>query len=324
MSVRIDTVQVADADATLQYPGRVVSSQDANVAFKVAGTLSRVYVKEGQKVAAGQLLAEIDPVDYKVQLSATEAEYAQIKADAERIIALYKDGGVTASVYDKARYGLEQITAKLQNHRNQVEYCKLYAPFSGTVKTVFFDSRETVGTGMPVIGLMGNDAVEFEVNLPAASYLNRAKFSGFTATLDILPGEVIDLDLINIMPRANSNQLYTMRLKQRNPHKNIAAGMSAWVTIETSDSLNAAVRLPSTALVEENGKVFIFLYKNSTHLVSKAEVKVDRLNTDGTAIVVGDVKPGNLVVTSGAHYVKDGDRVNPLQRISQTNVGGLL
>ena len=101
--VRIDTVKAPADMIELQYPGRVVASTEANLSFKVAGMLKRVSVSEGDQVKAGQVLAEIDPVDYEVQLSATEAEYAQIKADAERVMGLYQEGGTTASTYDKAR-----------------------------------------------------------------------------------------------------------------------------------------------------------------------------------------------------------------------------
>ena len=147
--VRIDTVRAPEGAVELQYPGHVVAATEANVSFKVAGTLKRVLVSEGDYVKAGQLIAEIDPVDYKVQLSATEAEYAQIKADAERVMGLYQDGGTTASNYDKARYGLQQIEAKLQNHRNQLAYTRLVAPFSGRVQKRYFMGGENVSAGLP-------------------------------------------------------------------------------------------------------------------------------------------------------------------------------
>ena len=324
LSVRIDTVQVADADAALQFPARVVSSKDANVSFKLAGTLANVYVKEGDQVAAGQLIAEIDPTDYKIQLSATEAEYANIKADGERVMLMYKDGAVTASNYDKARYGLQQITAKLQNHRNQIGYCKLYAPFSGNVKTVYFHSRETVGAGMPVVALVGDGAPEFEVNLPATTYLHRNKFRSYSATLDVLPGEVLPLRYVNVMNEANTNQLYTLRLRLVTPNSKVAAGMSAWVTINASDSTSLSVRVPTTSIVEDDGKCYVFTYQSATHIAKQVEVNVQKLHTDGTAVVIGALKAGDLVISSGAHFVHDGSRVTPLARISSTNVGGLL
>ena len=76
-TVRLDTVQMASAGAVLQFPGRVVASDDASLSFKVAGTIARIYKEEGERVQAGQLVAELDATDYKVQLAATEAEYAR-------------------------------------------------------------------------------------------------------------------------------------------------------------------------------------------------------------------------------------------------------
>ena len=102
-------------ESMISYPGKTKASETVNPSFKVSGTISRVYVKEGDYVKKGQLLAEIDPHDYEVQLSATEAEYAQIKADAERVISMYNEGTATASNYDKARYGIQQIEQKLSD-----------------------------------------------------------------------------------------------------------------------------------------------------------------------------------------------------------------
>ena len=211
--VRIDTVRAPEGAVELQYPGHVVAATEANVSFKVAGTLKRVLVSEGDYVKAGQLIAEIDPVDYKVQLSATEAEYAQIKADAERVMGLYQDGGTTASNYDKARYGLQQIEAKLQNHRNQLAYTRLVAPFSGRVQKRYFMGGENVSAGLPIMKILSDNALEMEINLPAVSYLNRDKFNSYSCTFDVLPGVRVPLTLIGISPEANANQLYTMRLK---------------------------------------------------------------------------------------------------------------
>ena len=90
------------------YPARTRSMEETNVAFRVSGTIERVFVKEGDYVRKGQLIATMDARDYRVQLEATQAEYAQIKADAERVIELYKEQATTASNYDKARYGLSQ------------------------------------------------------------------------------------------------------------------------------------------------------------------------------------------------------------------------
>lgn len=138
------------------------------MAFKVSGTLNKVYVEEGSKISKGQLIAEIDPRDYRLQLEATKAEYQGIKAEAERVIALYADSVSTASDYDKARYGLEQITAKYQNARNQLADTKIYAPFNGYVQKLLLDPPTVVAAGMPIMTLIADNGWEVEINVPSS------------------------------------------------------------------------------------------------------------------------------------------------------------
>ncbi|MBP5196498.1 MAG: efflux RND transporter periplasmic adaptor subunit [Bacteroidaceae bacterium] len=324
-TVRLDTVQVANADAMLQFPGRVVSSKDANLSFKTSGTIARIYVDEGSRVQTGQLLAEMDAKDYKVQLSATEAEYARVKAEAERVIALYKEGAATASDYDKARFGLQQMEAKLKNHHDQVAYCKLYAPFSGAIQRRLFFEGENVSAGMPVLMLVSLSKPEIEINLPATTYMRRSAFTGYSAQFDVLPGEVVPLKFLNVAPKANANQLYTMRLTIEGDAKGVAPGMSAWVSIMSKNGSEASeVRVPTTAIVEDKGESHVYLYDSKSQTVRRSQVKMIRLHTDGTAVVSGSLLPGNIVVSTGVNHIKSGDKVTPLPPISETNIGGLL
>lgn len=322
--VRIDTVRQAGVGSVLEFPGRIDASSEANVSFRVAGVLKKIYVDEGQRVSAGQLLAEIDPTDYQVQLSATEAEYEQVKSDAERVIALYGENGTTASNYDKARFGLQQIEAKLQNHRNQLAYTRIYAPFAGTVQKRLFENGETVGAGMPILSILSGRQLEVEVNLPAISYMNVDKFENYSCTLDILPNTVVPLQFISVLPKANANQLYTLRLRVVGEVEKLAPGMSVWVKIQTSASDNSQVVIPSTSLVAEQGSAFVYTYSSKDGVVSRTPVEVKTLHTDGTATVSGRLTPGDLIVSSGAHHLKDGERVEMLAPVSETNVGGML
>ena len=212
-TVKIDTAVSASSQTALQFPGKVKAAQDISLAFRVSGTIRKIYVEDGARVREGQLLAELDPADYRVQLDATEAEYKQIKAEAERVMALYKENGTTPNANDKAVYGLKQITAKYQHHKDQLEYTRLYAPFSGFIQKKLFDAHETIGAGMPVISMVSAGIPEVEINLPAADYIRRDRFDGYHCTFDLYPGENYPLKLISVTPKANANQLYTMRLQ---------------------------------------------------------------------------------------------------------------
>ena len=73
-------------------------------------------------------------------------------------------------------YGLRQITAKYNHAKDQLEYTRLYAPFSGYVQKRLFDSHETVAAGMPVVSVISEGTPEVEINLPAVEYIRRRQF----------------------------------------------------------------------------------------------------------------------------------------------------
>ena len=325
-TVKIDTVRTECTQTILQYPGKIKAAEDVNLAFRVSGTIRKIHVKDGQPVKAGQLLAELDPTDYQIQLDATEAQYKQIKSEAERVIALYNDGGTTPVAYDKAVYGLEQISALYKHHQDELAYTKLYAPFSGFVQKHLFESHETVGAGMPVLQMVGKGSPEVEINIPAAEYINRERFGNYQCTFDIYPGKTYTLKQIGITHKANSNQLYTMRLQLETEGLPMpSAGMNTMVSIRLNDEASNELIIPTNALLQENGRSCIFVYHPETGIVQSKEVSILRLTSDGRSIITSSsLKPGDIIVTAGIHSIRDGEQVKPLAPASATNVGGLL
>lgn len=326
-SVNIDTVRPASGLATVQFPGKVKAAQDLNLSFKVSGTIQKIYVPEGGAIRTGQLLAELDPTDYQVQLDATEAEYNQIKAEAERVMALYKENGTTPNANDKAVYGLKQITAKYQHHKDQLRYTRLYAPFGGYVQKHLFDAHETVGAGMPVLSVISAGTPEVEISLPASEYIRRGEFSSYHCTFDIYPGRQYALKLISVTPAANANQLYTMRLQlQAGDGQPLPSpGMNTMVTIHCQTEGAQALSVPSGAILEREGKSYVYLLQESDNRLRLCEVTPLQLLGNGRALVrSAEVKAGDVIVVSGTHHVREGEEVKPLPAVTPTNVGGLL
>lgn len=326
LSVKVDTVTVNGEKSSLQYPGRVHAAQDVDLAFRVSGKINSIKVQDGQTVRAGQLLATLDPSDYQVQLAGTEAQYKQIKAEAERVMALYKDGGSTPNDYDKAVYGLKQIEALYKHHKDELSYTRLYAPFDGFIQKRFFEPYETVGAGMPILSLLSKGTPEVEINLPAAEYVNRQKFNRYVCTFDIYPGKVYPLQLIGITHKANANQLYTMRLKIEVGDRPVpSAGMNTMVSIYYTNEEENALQVPTGALLHRNGKTCVFVYHADKKNVTLCQVGCIRPLNDGYTIVTSrQLKEGDIVVSAGIHALKEGDQVVPLSPVSSTNIGGLL
>lgn len=322
--VKVDTVRSHENQGVMLFPGKVKPAEDVSIAFRVSGTIQKFHAQIGSHVRKGQLLVEMDPRDYELQLSATEAEYHQVKAEAERVMALYADNSTTANNNDKAVYGLQQITAKYNNHKNQLADTKLYAPFDGFVQNVLFDEHETVAAGMPVITIINNATPEVEINIPAANYMQREQMQDYTCSFDVFPNESFPLQLISVNQKANANQLYTMRLKlgtQGSGHKP-AAGMATMVQITSRQSDNAQVTVPATAMCQDKGKSYVFVVKNN--VLERREVKPVEFKSDGRVVLNGGVALGEVVVATGAHHVQDKQQVKVLPAPAPSNVGGLL
>ncbi len=328
VAVKLQKVEAAGQLTQLEYPGKVKAAQDVSLSFKVSGTLQKILVADGQAVRAGQLIACLDPTDYEVQLAATEAEYKQVKADAERVMRLYKEEVTTASANDKATYGLQQMTAKYKHHQDELRYTRLYAPFDGYIQKHMFEAHETVGAGMPVLAMVGNGQPEVEINLPAAEYVRRATFSTYSCTFDVYPGHSYALRALSITPKANANQLYTMRLQllPADGKPLPSPGMNTMVRIGCqADSTQTQLAVPAPAVLRKGDRTYVFVFAATDHTLQAREVRLLRLTSDGKAIVSGEgLQPDDEVVAAGVHHVKDGQTVRRMDSVRETNVGGLL
>lgn len=323
--VRLFTVRPSGATSVQDFPGRVMAAEEVNQAFKVSGTLMRIHVEEGNRIYQGQLIAEIDPRDYQLQFDAVEAEYRQIKAEAERVMALYADSVATADAYDKARYGLQQITAKYENARNQLADTRIYAPFDGYVQKRLFDPPTVVAAGMPVVTLISEGNQEIEINIPASTYMNRNEITSFSASFDFIPGQPVPLRLISIAPKANANQLYTVRLSvPQGLTAQPSPGMSAMVNVVFNDTINGKTEVPSSALFKKDGNSCVWVYDGNSGTIGQRAVSVERLDTEGNAIVIRGIAAGEQIVVSGVHKLNDKQQVEPMSPESDTNIGGLL
>jgi RND family efflux transporter MFP subunit len=325
-TVKVSTATTYGEKQKASFPGKVKASSEISVAFRTSGPIAKVNVKEGQYVRKGQVLAEMDSRDYAIQFAATEAEYRQVKAEAERIIQLYEKQSVPANDYDRAVSALKQITAKYDAHKNALEDTRLTAPFDGYVQKRYFDRNETLSAGMPVFSIISTESPEVVVNIPVTEYVRRDKFDSYTCYFDIYPDKVFPLELISISPKANLNQLYTVRLKLNTDEGALvpSPGMSTMVAISFKSESTGMVSVPLPAIFEIDGKPFVWLYDEKQQKVTARSVSLYKIQNDGTAIISEGLKEGEKVVSAGVRSLSDGETVKLLPEISPTNVGGLL
>ncbi len=325
--VEVVTVKDPKEVSTTTFTGRTKAATEVTLAFRVSGQIDNLLVDEGDYVKKGQVVAVMDNRDYRVQLAATQAEYEQVKADAERVMALYAEGNTTASNNDKARYGLQQITQKLANHKNKLADTQLRSTIDGYVQTKYHEAGETVTAGMPIVSVFGSGDTEVEVKISASDFANIEQFTDFHCKFDVTGEETFPLRLVRMNQEANSSQLYVVRLaftKAVNPKK-ITPGMTTMVYALHAESGAAdVVSVPSGAILRNGDKTQAFVYDAESGTVKVRTVNVTTINRDGTMLVDSGLKGGEQVVAAGVHHLSDGQKVRPLEKPSKSNVGGLL
>lgn len=308
-----------------EYPGQTEAKDYTDLSFKVAGIIRKVYVKEGDHVTQGQVLARLDSRDYETQLAATESEYRQVKAECERVMAMHAEKAVSDNNYDKARSGLERITSKLKNHRDQLEDCAIRAPYAGYVSRVYRSDNEAAGPGIPVVGLFTSAGIEVVINVPETEYARRAQKATYQATFSALPERVFPLRLASVSQQANANQLFQMRLSLPSDVHEVTPGMSAMVSIDHEATPGESkTSIPLGALCNDKEQAYVFVFDSVKHTVHKMPVEVEALLTDGHAVIAQGITAGQQVVASGVGKLTDGQQVKPLAKASKENVGKLL
>jgi len=326
--VRYEQVFLQGGSRVRTFSGSTRSSEESWLSFKVGGTISKIYMQVGDKVQTGQVIAELDPVDYRLQeqrssasLDQAKAESRNAKANYKRIRLLYENNSTSRNDLDRARAGDESAQAAMHAAQNQLElstlqlsYTRLKAPTDGAIATVSADVNENVQAGEPIVQLISTSGFEVNVAVPGA-LISKIKegaqvkviFSGissgkeFTATVTEVG--VASTGIGTTFP-------VTVVLDQKDPE--IASGLSVEVAFnfESSDKRERYV-VPSFAVGEDQDGRFVFVVKtagNHIGTIERKAVEIGELTADGIEIFDG-LEDGDNVVTAGITQIRPGQKV---------------
>lgn len=325
-NVKTDIVQLCGSGNSATFPGRIKAGEDINLSFRIAGPIASINVSSGNFVKKGDVLAQIDSRDYSTQLAATEAEYRQVKNLTERVVTLYNKDGITENEYDKAVYGLEQITAKYDSHKNALTDTKLVAPYDGYIQKTYYSAKETVNAGMPVVSMIGSSSMEVEINIPSNDYAKREEIESFVCTSEIYPGKEYPMEMVGVNRKANLNELYTVYLNLLTPdgYPPLTPGMNVKVEVKYNNTDQEKYLVPINALITGNTGSSVWVYNQKDSTINKKEVLIDGINNKGDAIILSGISSGDTVVSAGASSLKEGQKVRPIKKQSETNIGNVL
>lgn len=310
-------VKVLSADAAAdmpQFPGRVEAGDSALLAFRVAGQLRELKVLMGQSVEKGAVLAELDPTDYRLNLEARQAEYDLARLEAERASTLYRQQLISEDQYDTAQAMLATNRARLEQAREQLSFCKLIAPFSGTIAFTYAMPSEIVTPQQPVLNLQDTSTLDIRFNLPPdyQPLLQGAERAVFTVMFELLPGVYLEAQYKEggMQPDHDTNSFPVTLLVDAPPGFSARPGMPVSVRLHHSSLVTGAWVVPVEALFERSGALaHVWRIEPSDMTVHKVAIELDA----GGALVAG-LAPGDQIVAAGVDRLREGQLVRPWVR----------
>jgi multidrug efflux system membrane fusion protein len=321
--------QVGDIPIYLSGLGTVVPQRTVTVRSRVDGELLRVNFTEGQYVKEGELLAQVDPRPFQVQLDQAEGQLtrdqallANARIDLERYRTLFKQDSIASQQVDTQAALVLQYEgtvrtdkAMVDNARLQLTYARITAPISGRLGLRQTDPGNIVhaadANGVVVITEVQPITVVFTLpqdNLPAV--LQRMKGSaklaveawdrGFRAKL--ASGELLTVD--NVIDITTG----TVKLKAKFANTDLALFANQFVNARMLlDTRKGVITIPSAALQRGSQGSFVYVVKED-NTVSVRPVKLGPADAERVTVESG-LAEGERVVTDGMDRLREGARV---------------
>ena len=304
------------------FVGELAAPQEASLAFDIAGTIADVAVNEGDRVAAGAALAELDTDRLNAALRRLEARRNAVAAQIElarltydRQVALQAQGHVSDQRLDEARLRLadleargEEIAAEIAAIDVDLEKSVLRAPYNGRVAVRHLDMGHVAGPGVPVVTLLEDGPAEIRVGVPDQ------------LVADVLISQSVRVKVADqiyeaavkwIAPAIEpTTRLVTVTLTLP-PSAPEISGLSAEVLLPDERPL-AGGWVPLSALkAGPRGLWTLLVVEPSSDDIARIAaraVEVEALEAD-RAFVSGDIDDGARFVVEGVHRFSPGDTI---------------
>ena len=323
----VRTVIVGDVQdlTNSSFPGITKEVQSVDMAFRVGGPLIQLNATEGQQVRTGQLIAEIDPRDFRVDLLAKEARFIQARAEEERFRATYERGSISKSEYDQKLALYLEAQSAFEAAKNALVDTKLRTPFDAFIDQKLVDNFERVRIGETIVTLIDLSAIEVRFSIPEALAFYFRQFENFTVSFDLYQDITFMADLKEIAKKSERSAGIPVILVLR--HKNtpdkkekIVPGMACQIKVNLKDTPEQAeaevteFSIPTSSIYAQpdSDQKFVFLLNEEDMTVKKTEIALGTLVSSNLIWVLDGLNKGDILVTAGANVLLDGQKVKYL------------
>lgn len=304
--VVVQPVAVLDQPETTTANGIVEGTQTVDLAFQVGGRVARVAPEEGERVAAGAVLARLDTTEFQLGLDLAAAAAARARDEWERTRQLSSRGSAAAVDLTRAETAHQQAEAQRALAAKRLADAILTTPIAGVVARRGLDPGEMAAPGVPVFTVIAIDPIQVRAGIPEADIGGIRTGQSATVTVPSAGSRVFE-GLVGLVGVAADpvSRTYAITIRIPNSGRTLRPGMIAEVRIST-DRRVEALTVPGEAIVRQaDGSTIVFVLRAGETRVAARRVVVGRVLEQAVEITDG-VAAGDRVVVGGQHRLADG------------------
>jgi RND family efflux transporter MFP subunit len=297
----------------VELQGSVKTKENIIIYPEMPGILIDIYVKKGQKVSKGQLLASIDDGGLEQQVSQLEIQANLAQTTFERQKRLWDQKIGSEMAYLQAKSNYEAQNKAVKQLKIQLDKTRIKAPFSGVIDDIMTDEGSVVSPGQsPIIRIVNLNNMYIEADVPETYVKDITKNKTVEVEFPVL-NKTMDATISQAGNFINpANRTFKVEVSVPNKDENIKPNMTAKIRINDYKN-NTAILIPQ-GIISENasGQQYVFIVTNKTEnnevQTEKAIITTGKMQGDLIEVLSG-IENGAEIIEEGARSIREGQIV---------------
>ncbi|MGF1682317.1 efflux RND transporter periplasmic adaptor subunit [Photobacterium minamisatsumaniensis] len=320
--VAVSEVRIAESAPQLTFPAVAAAANKSSLSFRVQGEVSFISVRPGDFVKKGQLLARLEPTDYRLEVDDAQAKFNVSDSQYRRSAKLVKQGFLPQAQFDELKAQRRIAKARLDLAKLNLTFTELKAPFAGVISRVPVEQFENVQVGQMVMNLHLADQVDIIIQAPDMIYSQstavevQASQPGARIILEDGSEFQANLKEFTTEPDPEVGSFLVTLTMPMPKDRFILDGMAVEVKAD-AQKLKVYKRdevvIPMEAIFNADGdelapdNKFVWVV-DSDNTVMKRKVTTDKVVPDGVRLLDG-LESGELIVVEGVNRLREGQSV---------------
>jgi RND family efflux transporter MFP subunit len=309
VAVQVAKVEQKTVKTAVVGSGLLSSSQEAKPSFKIGGVIQGIYVKEGDRIRRGQVLAKLNPTEINLQVAQAEEGFAKAQRDYKRVQSLYKDSVATEEQSQNVGTALNVAKQSLEIAKYNQSYATIVSNVDGVVVKKLMNEGEIVGAGTPILFINATTEADWvlKIGVSDKDWTRVQEGDQAEVSLDAYPDMTFTGTVKTLSQGADpTTGSYQIEIKVQTQGKRLATGMFGKAHIHTAIASQYQV-VPVESIIEGAGKnAFVYIPKGNK--VQKISVQVAQIEQDKALISKG-LEQVSQVISTGAGFLAENSTI---------------